>query len=104
MKTILIVDDDVYIGNMVEEMLQKVGYGVLRAYSGSEVLLLLESKKADLVLLDLMLPGLSGEEVLPALKEKEIPVIIVSARVDVKDKVELLQTYEQESPLHPAWP
>ena len=90
MKTILIVDDDVYIGNMVEEMLQKVGYGVLRAYSGSEALLLLESKKADLVLLDLMLPGLSGEEVLPALKEKEIPVIIVSARVDVKDKVELL--------------
>lgn len=88
MKTILIVDDDVYIGDMVAEMLQKEGYRVLRAYSGSETLLLLQSKKPDLVLLDLMLPGLSGEEVLPELKG--IPVIVVSAKVDVENKVGLL--------------
>lgn len=88
MKTILIVDDDVYIGDMVAEMLQKEGYRVLRAYSGSETLLLLQSKKPDLVLLDLMLPGLGGEEVLPKLKG--IPVIVVSAKVDVENKVGLL--------------
>ena len=88
MKTILIVDDDLHIGNMVEEVLTKEGYGVLRAYSGSEAVLLLSQKKPDLVLLDLMLPGLSGEEVLP--KIKGIPVIIVSAKADVDNKVELL--------------
>ncbi|MCM1154176.1 MAG: response regulator transcription factor [Roseburia sp.] len=88
MKTILVVDDDVYIGDMVEEMLHKEGYGVLRAYSGSETLLLLQKEKPDLVLLDLMLPGLGGEEVLPRLKG--IPVIIISAKIDVENKVELL--------------
>lgn len=88
MKTILIVDDDLHIGNMVEEVLTKEGYAVLRAYSGTEAVLLLSQTKPDLVLLDLMLPGLSGEEVLP--KIKGIPVIIVSAKVDVDNKVDLL--------------
>lgn len=88
MKTILIVDDDLHIGNMVEEVLIKEGYGVLRAYSGTEAVLLLSQTTPDLVLLDLMLPGLSGEEVLP--KIKGIPVMIVSAKVDVDNKVDLL--------------
>ena len=88
MKKILIVDDDVSIGNMLQEMLIKEGYLVLRAYSGTEALLLLRTDKPDLVLLDLMLPGLSGEEVLPHFRD--IPVIVVSARSDVEDKVELL--------------
>lgn len=88
MKKILIVDDDVSIGNMLEEMLMKEGYTVLRAYSGTEALLLLRGEKPDLVLLDLMLPGLSGEEVLPYLRD--IPVIVMSARADVEDKIELL--------------
>ena len=84
MNTILVVDDDVYIGNMLEEVLHKEGYGVLRAYSGSEALLLLSSGRPDLVLLDLMLPGLNGEEVLAAIQG--IPVIIVSARAEAEDK------------------
>lgn len=88
MKKILIVDDDAGIGNMLEEMLIKERYAVLRAYSGTEALLVLREDKPDLVLLDLMLPGLNGEEVLPHLKD--IPVIVVSARADVEDKVELL--------------
>ncbi len=88
MKTILVVDDDLHIGNMVEEVLIKEGYAVLRAYSGTEAVLLLSQKRPDLVLLDLMLPGLAGEDVLPKLKG--IPVIIVSAKVDVEHKVELL--------------
>lgn len=88
MNTILVVDDDVYIGDMLEEVLHKEGYAVIRAYSGSEALLLLASGRPDLVLLDLMLPGLNGEEVLPAVQG--IPVIVVSARTEVEDKVSLL--------------
>ena len=88
MKKILIVDDDVSIGNMLEEMLIKESYAVLRAYSGTEALLLLREDKPDLVLLDLMLPGLNGEDVLPHMQD--IPVIVMSAKTDVEDKVELL--------------
>lgn len=88
MKTILVVDDDIHIGNMMEEVLTKEGYTVLRAYSGTEAVLLLSQRRPDLVLLDLMLPGLTGEEVLP--KMKGIPVIVVSAKVDVEHKVDLL--------------
>lgn len=88
MKTIAVIDDDIHIGNMLEELLRGSGYEVLRAYSGTEALLLFSQSKPDLVLLDLMLPGLSGEEVLP--KIQGIPVIVVSAKVDVQDKVNLL--------------
>ena len=88
MQEILVIDDDIYIGDMLEEALKKEGYGVLRAYSGTEALLVVERKKPDLILLDLMLPGLSGEELLP--KIKDIPVIVVSAKADVADKVGLL--------------
>lgn len=88
MKRILIIDDDIYIGNMEEEILSKEGYEVLRAYSGTEALLVLSRQKPDLILLDLILPGLSGEEVLPNIKG--IPVIVVSAKLDVDDKVKVL--------------
>lgn len=88
MKTIMIVDDDIYIGDLLEEILTKEGYGVCRAYSGTEALLLLSGRRPDLILLDLMLPGLVGEEVLPQIQG--IPVIVVSARADVQDKVDLL--------------
>lgn len=86
---IAIVDDDAYIGDMLEELLRREGYGVLRAYSGTEALMLLEDRRPDLILLDLMLPGLNGEEVLPHLTG--IPVIVLSARAAVEDKVDLLQ-------------
>ena len=88
MKNILIIDDDIHIGNMLEETLTREGYGVMRAYSGTEALLVLSTAKPDLVLLDLMLPGLNGEEVLPQIKG--IPVIVVSAKIDIDNKVNLL--------------
>lgn len=88
MKNILVVDDDLHIGNVLEEVLKKEGYGVLRAYSGTEALLVLSERKPDLILLDLMLPGRSGEEVLP--HTKNIPVIVISAKIDVDNKVDLL--------------
>lgn len=88
MKNILIIDDDIYIGNVLEETLTKEGYRVSRAYSGTEALFVLSQSKPDLVLLDLMLPGLSGEVVLPQIEG--IPVIILSAKVDIDNKVDLL--------------
>lgn len=88
MKRIFIIDDDQHIGDMLQELLEREGYAVGRAYSGTEALLLLSASTPDLVLLDLMLPGLSGEEVLP--KIKNIPVIVVSAKIDVDNKVDLL--------------
>ena len=88
MNTILIVDDDVYIGDMLEEILAKEGYRTARAFSGTEALMFLSSARPDLILLDLMLPGLSGEELLPLIKG--IPVIVVSAKAEVSNKVELL--------------
>jgi len=88
LKNILIIDDDVYIGNMLEEALTKEGYRVSHAYSGTEALFVLSGSKPDLVLLDLMLPGLNGEEVLPQIKG--IPVIILSAKTDIDNKVDLL--------------
>ena len=88
MRTIAVIDDDIHIGNFLEELLQREGYAVLRAYSGTEAVLLLERSRPDLVLLDLMLPGLSGEEVLA--KIQGTPVIVVSAKVGVENKVSLL--------------
>ena len=85
---ILIVDDDVYIGDMVAAALTKQGYEPVRAYSGTEALLVLESTKPDVILLDLMLPGLNGEELINRIKD--IPVIVVSAKVGIDDKVTML--------------
>ena len=90
MDTILIVDDDVAIGNLEQLVLERAGYNVLRAYSGTEAVLLLKGKHPNLILLDLMLPGLSGEEVLDAVNARGIPVIVVSAKAAVDDKVNLL--------------
>ena len=88
MQSILIVDDDLNIGNLIEEVLTKEGYSVSRAYSGTEAVLVIQRGKPDLVLLDMMLPGLSGEKVLPYLEG--IPVIVISAKIDVDDKVGML--------------
>ena len=88
MKKILIIDDDIPIGNMLEETLSKEGYKIFRAYSGTEALFVFSKSKPDLVLLDLMLPGLHGEDVLPQIKG--IPVIVVSAKVDIDNKVDVL--------------
>lgn len=88
MKTIAVIDDDVYIGDMLETVLRKEGYGVTRAYSGTEALYVLDKTAPDLVLLDLMLPGLNGEEVIK--KISGTPVIVVSAKAAPDDKVKLL--------------
>lgn len=86
---LLIVEDDISVGNMLQEALEIEGYAVARAYSGTEALMLLEKKKPDLVLLDLMLPGLSGDELITHLDG--VPTIVTSARSDLDSKIELLK-------------
>lgn len=88
MKTIAVIEDDIPIGDMLTELLTQEGYSVLRAYSGTEALYLLSEHKPDLILLDLMLPALSGEEILSHIKGT--PVIVLSAKADVQNKVNLL--------------
>lgn len=88
MPNIMIIDDDIHISNMLSVALRNEGYAVSVAFSGTEALKLLSECKPDLILLDLMLPGLSGEDLLPQIRD--IPVIVVSAKVDTADKVGLL--------------
>ncbi|WP_173369801.1 response regulator transcription factor [Ruminococcus flavefaciens] len=88
MPKIMVIDDDPHISDMITEALRDEGYAVSQAYSGTEAQMLLSQTAPDLILLDLMLPGLSGEELLP--KIKNIPVIVVSAKADVSHKVGLL--------------
>ena len=80
MYTIMVIDDDESIGNMEQELLEREGYQVQRAFSGTEALLLLKQKRPDMILLDLMLPGMSGEKVLSQIQG--IPIIVVSAKTD----------------------
>lgn len=82
---ILVVEDDIYIGDMLDEPLGGSGYQVVRAYSGTEAILCLKNCVFDLVLLDLNLPGLSGERVLSEINN--IPVIVCSAKIGTGDKV-----------------
>lgn len=88
MKKILIIEDDECIHNVIEELLKENEYSVFNAYSGTEALLLLEKEKYDLILLDLMLPGITGEELLA--KVKNIPIIVISAKISSDDKVNCL--------------
>ena len=87
MLKVLVVEDDAHVGSMLEELLAP-HYQVVRAYSGTEALLVLDAEKPDLVLLDLMLPGASGEEILERILP--VPVIIVSAKPDPEEKADLL--------------
>ena len=91
MKNILIIEDDTDINNVIAEALMKSGYRCTQAFSGTEALLYLEKESYALAVMDLMLPGLSGERLLPQLKEKQdIPVIVVSAKDGLDSKINLL--------------
>lgn len=88
MKKILVVEDDMDIHNLIKNVLEKERYEVISAYSGTEAILLSEKNSIDLILLDLMLPGLSGEEVIERIKN--IPIIVISAKISSEDKVNVL--------------
>lgn len=90
---ILIVEDDNEINHMLTELLQNNGYATQSAYSGTEALLYFEKGEPLAVILDLMIPGMTGEKLLSEIKTiaSEIPVIVASAKEDVHTRVELLR-------------
>lgn len=88
---ILVVEDDVDINNLISKTLEKQQYKITQAFSGSEALLQLSISEYSLILLDLMLPGMSGEEIIKKIRnEKEMPIIVISAKTSLKDKVNVL--------------
>nr|WP_308624016.1 response regulator transcription factor [uncultured Eisenbergiella sp.] len=91
MTRILIIEDDTDINNMTAEFLRGKGCEAEQAFSGTEGRLLWQMKEFDLLLLDLMLPGLSGEELIRQIRAaSRIPVIVLTAKNALEDKVELL--------------
>lgn len=91
MVTILIMEDDMAIHSLIKEALELNGFKTLSAYSGTEGKLLFEQAQMDLILLDLMLPGMNGEEFLQQIRHNtNIPVIVISAKNDQDTKLELL--------------
>ncbi|MCM1192470.1 MAG: response regulator transcription factor [Butyrivibrio sp.] len=92
MSKILIIEDNADINNLIGEALKKAGYEYIQAFSGTEGLLCASAEAFDLAVMDLMMPGMSGEELLPKLREKQnIPVIILSAKDGLDSKLSLFE-------------
>lgn len=92
MKRVLIIEDDADAANVLEAYLRRENYHVAIASDGITGLDLSQSWKPDLILLDIMLPGMNGTEVLAAVRRKgDIPVIMVSAMGDTPDKIGALR-------------
>ena len=90
---ILIVEDDENINNLLREALTKHGLNCAQAFSGTEGLIVFKGDKFDLVLLDLMMPGMDGQTLTQRIREvSKVPIIIVSAKSSVDSKVDLLTT------------
>jgi DNA-binding response OmpR family regulator len=89
---ILIIEDNEEINDILKEAVAGAGYEAVQSFSGSEGMLRFSSEDFDMVLLDLMLPGIKGEEVLQKIKEKsDVPVLVLSAKTDIEGKVNLLR-------------
>lgn len=92
--TILIAEDDIDINNLLQKILMTAGYNVMQAYSGTEAKLWMEKTMPDLIILDLMLPGMNGELLLEDIRHNQksnVPIIILSAKTSLHDKVCLLK-------------
>lgn len=92
-KKILVVEDDAEINLLLTTILTNSALETTAAYSGTEALLRLEADIYDLILVDLMLPGMTGEELIKKIREKNnIPIIVISAKADVMHKVDVLKS------------
>lgn len=91
MEKILVVEDDMDINKLIQKILVKEGYEVVSAYSGTEGELRLSMDTFDLMLCDLMLPGMSGESLIKKVREQKVfPIIALTAKLDLDDKVNVL--------------
>ncbi len=92
MNAILIIEDDTHINDLVATALQKQGYTCRQAFSGTEGLLYAKAEQFSLVIMDLMLPGMNGEQLLPELRKVlSAPVIVISAKDSLDSKISLLE-------------
>lgn len=89
---ILVVEDENDINKLLCSILENKGYRTRAAFSGTEALMCVENEKWHMILLDLMIPGISGEEVILKIRElTKAPIIVVSAKTAKKTKLELLE-------------
>lgn len=89
---ILVVEDDWDINGLLCKILEKEEYSVRAAYSGTEAKMCIEQYDYDLILLDLMLPGVSGEELIREIRKiKVMPIIVISAKTELDNKIEVLK-------------
>ncbi|MBN1502334.1 response regulator [Candidatus Woesearchaeota archaeon] len=99
MKKVLVVEDSIYITRAIKIILEKEGISVLSTSDGSKVVEIVRNKGIDLVILDLMMPGVSGKDVFKMLKAdqdtKNVPVLILSARIDYYLNDEELKTCDK---------
>lgn len=91
MTEILIVEDEKNISNLIKMALSQMGYMCDCAYDGKSGADMIEHKRYDIILLDIMLPEISGYELIEYIKNYEIPVIFITAKSDTKDKVKGLK-------------
>ena len=92
MSKIMIVEDDPEIGPLIKSILTSASFDTLLLASGDKVLYELASNHYDMILLDLMLPGIQGEELLAQIRQvNQIPVIIISAKNSLETKISMLQ-------------
>ena len=88
MAKILVVEDDYALARLVEAYLIQAGHTVLRAETGEEALALWEQEKPDALILDLMLPGMSGEEVCRQIRARSaVPILMLTAKESEDDRV-----------------
>lgn len=89
MKKILIIEDDIFLQNLEANKLKKDNYEIITAGTGDEAIGKISKEKVDLILLDLILPGIDGFDVLQKIKEnedsKKVPVIVFSNLSEEKD-------------------
>lgn len=89
---ILVVEDDLDINTLLCNILSKEGYKVRGAYSGTEAKMCIEQYNYELLLLDLMLPGATGEELIEEIRKiKVMPIIVISAKTSQEDKIKVLK-------------
>jgi DNA-binding response OmpR family regulator len=89
---ILVVEDDNDINRILRRYLERERYEVTSAYSGTEAKLLLSMGSFELIILDLMLPGITGEELIGEIrKSSQTPILVISARIALEDKVKALK-------------
>ena len=91
MDSIIIIEDNVEINNLIKETLEKQGYVCTQAFSGTEGILHMKISQFDLIILDLMLPGLTGEKFIEKIREiNDIPILVASAKESINSKIDCL--------------